>query len=116
MATWMWDVTRRSPSAVAAPQASAGSVLRSSPRPARRRDWMQPRGPSRGSDAIRSFSNALADSSRWLGAGRKRCLELAFDHRSGRVPCLAVERLLDPIRGELWVPGLLARVGRSGPE
>ena len=44
-------------------------------------------------------------------AEARRCLELAIEQRSGRVPFLAVEPLLDPIRGEPWFPGLLARAG-----
>jgi adenylate cyclase len=43
----------------------------------------------------------------------RRCLELAADHRSGRIPFAAVEPLLDPVRGEPWFPNLLARAGLS---
>jgi serine/threonine-protein kinase len=44
----------------------------------------------------------------------RRCLELAVDHRSGRIPFLAVEPLLDPVRGEPWFSSLLARAGLAG--
>jgi serine/threonine-protein kinase len=44
-------------------------------------------------------------------AEAKRCLELAIEQRSGRIPFMAVEPLLDPVRGEAWFSDLLARVG-----
>ncbi len=44
----------------------------------------------------------------------RRSLELALEHRSGRILFLAFEPLLDPVRGEPWFSGLLVRAGLSG--
>ncbi len=44
-------------------------------------------------------------------AAARRGLELAIECRSGRIPFLTSEPLLDPIRGEAWFPQLVSRAG-----
>jgi serine/threonine-protein kinase len=46
-------------------------------------------------------------------AAARRSLELAIEQRSGRVPFMASEPLLDPVRREPWFPALLRRAGLS---
>jgi serine/threonine-protein kinase len=46
-------------------------------------------------------------------AEARRHLELAIEQRSGRVPFMASEPLLDPLRREPWFPALLRRAGLS---